>query len=113
MEAGKLRHKLRVQVATPARASDGGQTYTWATAVVRWAAIAPLTGRELQEAAATWERVSHKIKIRYYSGLTAAHRLVTVDGDGNPVRAWNIVAVLNKDEQNKTIDCICLEVKPD
>jgi len=113
MEAGRLRHKLRIQANTETRASDGGLVYAWATAAVRWASIEPLTGRELQEASATWGRLSHKITIRYWAGLTAEHRIVTVDGDGDPVRIFNIVAPLNKAERNIDVECLCLEAPAD
>ena len=93
--AGELRHRLAIQSATETRDAIGGVTKSWATVATRWGSIRPLSGQELVSAQQASPRVSHKITIRYYSGLTPAFRLQ------NDSRTFNISSILNIIERDK------------
>lgn len=74
VQAGKLRHRLALQTRTTTRGPQGQVIETWTTESTRWAAIEPLAGRELIQAQQTQARVTHKITLRYYDGLTTEYR---------------------------------------
>ena len=103
MQAGKLRHRVAIQAATDTRTSDGSITRTWATADTVWASVEPLTGRELTEAMKVAGMATLRVTIRYYSGLTTAHRLLF------GTRVLEIVNVGNTDERNRTLAVLCTE----
>ena len=89
MRAGKLKHRIEVQAPTNSRADDGGTATSWATEATRWGSIDAISGREFFEAAQTQSRVTHRIRMRFYDGLTSDYRLVW---DG---RAFEIDSVVD------------------
>jgi SPP1 family predicted phage head-tail adaptor len=79
--SGKLRRRIEIQEATETRDSHGGVIRSWSTVDTRWGSVEPLRGRELFEAQQVAPRVSVRVRMRHYPGLTTAHRLV-ITGDG-------------------------------
>lgn len=77
--AGPLRHRVQIQAITHTRDAHGGNTQSFATADTVWAAVEPLSGRELFEAQQVHARTTVRIRMRKYPGLTTKHRLVLVE----------------------------------
>ena len=102
--AGKLRHRLSIQEPAKTRAGDGTVSESWLTLAVVWASVAPIRGRELIEAQRFESQVTHRVRMRYYAGLTAQHRLLF------GTRVLNIESVLNKEERNVEMELMCREV---
>lgn len=84
--------------------ADGGITKGETNLGQRWASIEPLSGREYMEASQMGSEVTHRIRLRYFSGLTTKHHL-TYGG-----RTFNIVSMLNLDEGNVVHELMAKEV---
>ncbi len=103
LPAGELRHRIEIQSATVSQDSVGQPTYTWATVGTVWGAIRPMSGNELVNAQAIHASVSHRVIIRYYSGLTPSYRFKF------GARVFGIANILNIIEKNKLMVCACIE----
>jgi SPP1 family predicted phage head-tail adaptor len=104
MRAGLLRQVVTVESLSTTENDDGTVTESWTSAGTRRALIAPLRGREFFEAAQLGADVTHKVTMRYMSGLTPRHRL-TFGG-----RTLQIVSVLNIEERDRTMQVMCKEI---
>ena len=72
----KLNKRVAVQAASTASDGQGGSTESWATETTISAAIEPLKAWEKYQAMQFQTPVTHKVTIRYLSGLTAKKRLL-------------------------------------
>jgi len=103
MKAGQLRHRVTIQSRTTARDAHDDPIATWSTVVKVWASIEPLNARELILAQQVESNVTHKVTIRYRSGVTSAMRVVFGS------RTFEIDSVINTDERNITMVLMCEE----
>jgi len=87
IEAGRLRHRVRIEEFVAVVDSNGeaiqdpdtGETTSeWVEVATVWAAIEPLSAREFIQSQATQSQISARIVIRFRDGLKAALRLVHV-----------------------------------
>lgn len=92
MRLGEYRYRLKIQSAYTRRDSEGGAVKCWKTVAKRDAKIEPYSGTEYSEANTTRATVSHKVVIRFFSGLKASMRLV--HGKGRKQRVFNIETIL-------------------
>lgn len=76
MRAGSLRHRVAIQEPVETRDDHGGITRTWNTIATVWASVEPLSGTELYEAQQVQSRVTVRVRMRPYAGLTTKHRLL-------------------------------------
>ena len=76
MDAGKLRERVTVQQATDNRNSLGEAVQTWSTFATRWASVEGMSTRELLQMGQQQLEISHRVRLRYLSGLTQGMRLV-------------------------------------
>lgn len=94
MNAGTLRHRLIIQ--NPLQDMDsfgaGGAT-TWLTAATVWGNVTHLIGREAANIKMTWAEASHRIDIRYVSGISSRSRIML------GTREFNILE-LNQDKRH-------------
>ena len=74
IRAGELTHRLEIQQATETQNDHGETVETWATVAERWGSVEPLSGRELMEAQQVRPEITHRVRLRYYEGLTSSHR---------------------------------------
>jgi len=77
MQAGKLRHRVRID--SPAFAQDatsGAMTPDWTLLANVWGSIEPLSARDFVAAQAVQSKVSARIVIRYRSDIVAGMRAV-------------------------------------
>jgi len=106
VRAGSLRHRVAIQTETQTPDGMGGFTTTWAAITGMAsvpAAIWPLSAKESLDAMKLELTVTHKIRIRYRSGITAANRILFGS------RTFNIISMINPDEKNKMIDFLAIE----
>lgn len=103
VEAGRLRHAVKIQesLTTPNELNE--QEVNWNTVAERDVNIEPLSGRELWAAQQAQSQVSHKITMRYYRGLREKMRLVYHDYELNKDRVFNIGGITNADEVNRKL----------
>jgi SPP1 family predicted phage head-tail adaptor len=103
IRSGDLRHVLEIQSPSEAQNAFGEVVPTWATVTTRRGSVDPLAGRELETARQTWPDVTHKILIRYYTGLTTRHRIKW------NARRFGIKAVLVPDGIKEAMELTCVE----
>lgn len=103
MQAGKLRHAVNIEVVTETPDGMGGITKSWATWKSVRAAIWPISGKELIEAQKLEAKLTHRIRIRYLSGLTPKHRIKLGS------RIFKIHSVINFNERNREIEIMAEE----
>lgn len=106
----RLRHKLALQQEIQSADGAGGYTSVWQTIADIWAEIVPLTsnahviGQEYVQAGKLESMVSHRIVMRYRSGVTPAMRFV-FEG-----RIFSIRALSNVDERKDTLEVAVEEI---
>jgi SPP1 family predicted phage head-tail adaptor len=79
IQAGKLRHLVRIETKTSSRSADYGDiVHTWTLLGEGevYAGIEPISGRERWEANAVTADITHRIYIRYHSQVTATMRII-------------------------------------
>ena len=104
LAAGQLGTRVAIQIATETRDDQGGFAEQWATLRTRWAKVEPLQGRELLAAQQIEARVTHRVTLRYFAGLTPGHRFLV------GTRVLAIVNVLDLEEYHVVHQCLCMEV---
>jgi SPP1 family predicted phage head-tail adaptor len=106
---GAYRHRVTVQIPgalTPD--GDGGYTETWQDAnPPTWAVsltAAPRAAGELPMAGTTITTASHLVRGRYRADVTTHTRFLL------DTRVFNVLAVRNLDERDRTLEVVCTEV---
>jgi SPP1 family predicted phage head-tail adaptor len=103
VNAGKLRHRFRLEEGTRAPGAGGGGVTTWTEVVTVWANVVPLTGVERIAAMQAAAALTHRVEIRYRPGITAKHRGVYAG------RVFEIRAVIDVDEAHDEMHLLCEE----
>ena len=103
MRAGTLRHRITIQEQTDTADGMGGFSTTWTDLFDMRAAIWPLSAKESLDAMKLELVVTHKIRIRYRSGITAKNRIKFGS------RIFNIISLINPDERNRILDILATE----
>jgi len=110
MRSGSLRHSIDIESGKATSDGMGGETIVF-TAIsdgsgIR-ASIWPLRSTERLEAAKLELQITHRIRIRYRTGVTAAMRIKFNDPAG--ARYFNIRSIINNDEKNITLEFLAEE----
>lgn len=109
IDAGRLRHRVLLQRCTGAVDDYGDPLYSdddqWTTEAAVWAAIDPVSGRELYAAEQAQSAVSHKIRLRYRQGVSAAWRVLY----GN--RVFRILSVIDWEERHESLLLMAQEIE--
>jgi len=105
MRAGKIRHRIYLQSKVVTRDSFGSEVITWLSENPRpiFAGIEPLNVREVFLAQQMKSEVTHKVTIRYYSGVQTDWRVLWGS------RQFNIVSIINPEERNREMVLLCTE----
>ena len=103
MLIGELNKRITIQSKTMASDSMGGYTETYSDHATVWAAIWPVSAKEMVQANSTTMVVTHKIRIRYRGSLRSSWRIKF----GN--RYFAIVGMSNPNEKNEYLDLLCKE----
>ena len=107
MRIGPLKHRLAIQGQTETN-TRGSVTRAWATVATRWGSVEPLAGREFMENMQAKGDTTHRVRIRWYDGLTSENRISwTVNGTE---RIFNIGSVLSIREKDREHVLMCKEV---
>lgn len=109
---GKFRKRVQIQTLPPALPGvEQDLINGWQTQATRWASIEPLSGRELIWAAQIAADVTHRVTLPYYVLLVgnSKARFQYVDPTGGSTRIFQIESVLNLDEKNRWMVCLCKE----
>ena len=74
MDAGKLRERVTVQIATGTTNALGETVLTWNNSSAVWASVEGVSAREALISGQQDTTVSHRVRLRYLPGLTSQHR---------------------------------------
>lgn len=99
----KFNHRLQLQQVTQTPDGAGGYTESWALVSSLWASIDPIRGREKMQGMQLETPITHKIFCRYNSAVTTKKRFLLGS------RVFNIVEVLNIEEQNQFLEILAVE----
>jgi SPP1 family predicted phage head-tail adaptor len=75
IQAGQLRHRVTIKSKTVTQNGFGEEVITWATVATVWAAVEPLSGRELVSQQRTESLMTHRIRIRRRTDLDPTMRV--------------------------------------
>ena len=109
MRGGDLRHQITIQVKSSVPDGMGGHIATWNTFATCFAAIWPVSGKELDQNAQLATLVTHRVRIRYLAGLPQPIKPGTMQILYNS-RIFNVQSVINWEERNIQLDMLCLEL---
>jgi SPP1 family predicted phage head-tail adaptor len=104
MQAGKLRHRVTIQQATETRNTLGEAIKTWSTVATVYASVEPIRGREFFAAEQVQSEISHRVRMRYRSGLAPRMRLLYGS------RMLQIEAVIDVEERHRETQLMCREM---
>jgi SPP1 family predicted phage head-tail adaptor len=76
LPAGDLWTRITIEQPTASANQVGEPTLTWSTFATVWADVQSLSSRETERYAETVGFMTHRVRIRYRSGLTSAMRIV-------------------------------------
>jgi SPP1 family predicted phage head-tail adaptor len=76
LKAGELRERVALQQPTYASDAAGAVVPTFATAATVWAKVEPLSDAMTAQAMQAFGSISHRVTIRYYSGITSGWRIL-------------------------------------
>ena len=103
MRAGLLKHNITIQEEVETPDGMGGFSVSWSDVFNARAAIWPLSSKESLDSMKLELQVTHKIRIRYRSGITAKNRILF------GTRTFNIISLINPDERNRMLDILATE----
>lgn len=106
ISAGALRRRVQLCKPAPTTNSLGEAVPGWTVVYTTWASIEPLSGRELWQAVQVQADVTHKVRVRYHSGLDPTW-IVKYQG-----RQFNVMSVLNIEERSRVLELLCMEQVP-
>lgn len=105
MLAGTLRHSITIESPVETPDGSGGSVSAWITLCTTRASVTPLSGRELVQAQSVQSDTSHRVVMRYRSGITAQCRILL-----GP-RVFRITAPpRDMEERHRSLEIDCTEV---
>ena len=104
MKIGKLRHRITIQEKVTVPDGYGGVTSTWKDVATVWSSVEPLKGRELYAAQQVKAELTHRIRIRYMSGIKPEMRIAFDN------RSFDIEAIIDPEERHESLELLCSEV---
>jgi SPP1 family predicted phage head-tail adaptor len=103
MNPGDLRHRVTVKRQHTQTDLMGGFSDSWEDEAEVWAAIWPVSAKEIVQNQQLVGQVSHRVRVRYLSTLTTAMKLVF------GTRTFRILSIINPEERGIYLDLMCLE----
>lgn len=101
MRAGELDQRVTLERFGEYKDASGAWTEGWETVGTFWAAVLPLTGREVIAADAVTAIGDVRIIMRYRPGITPADRLT------HKGKQMNITAVIDRHSAGRTLELLC------
>lgn len=104
MEAGKLRHVVNIQADQGTQNDVGEHIPSWVTVVTTRASVEPLAGREFFDAQQRQAEITHRVRLRYRTGVEPTMRLLYRS------RVLMIEAVIDVGERRRELHLMCREM---
>lgn len=102
IDAGKLRERVTVQIATGTTNTLGETVLAWSDSTAVWASVEGVSAREALNFGQQETSVTHRVKLRYLPGLTQQMRFAWRS------RTLNIVSLLEYGNRSEHV-AICEE----
>ena len=102
IDAGKLRERVTVQIATGATNTLGETVLSWANSTAVWASVEGVSARESMLAGQEQTQLTHRVRIRYLPGLTQSMRFSWRN------RTLEIVSLLEHNNRSEH-EAVCAE----
>jgi SPP1 family predicted phage head-tail adaptor len=102
IDAGKLRERVTVQIASGTTNALGETVLAWANSTAVWASVEGVSAREALAAGQQEVTVTHKVQLRYLPGLNQQMRFAWRN------RTLEIVSLLEHDNRRRH-EAICAE----
>lgn len=99
VDPGALRSELSLQACTTTPDGMGGHTQTWTEMATVFARIEPVSAGSLYGPDQTVETVTHRVMLRWRSGVAAGQRFVRQG------RVFDIVTVHDPDDSGRYLVC--------
>lgn len=100
---GELRERVTVQVPAQVNNALGEATFTWSDSTTVWASVNGVSSREALADGQQETRITHRVRMRYLSGLKHTHRFVWRS------RVLQIVSLLEYDNRSEHV-AVCEEI---
>ena len=107
MRSGSLNKRITIQELSIVKDQYNADIESWIDFKTLWARIEPLRGREYWQAKQVVGEVTGRITIRYLAGVDEKMRIIY----GN--KTYNILAVINPEEKNRTCQLLVKEILND
>lgn len=104
MRSGNLKHKIVIESYAETKNAVGEVTKEWSEFATTYSSIVPLSGNEKFSSNEVHAEVTHKIEMRFISGVLPKMRVVYGS------RNFDIKSAINIREQNRTLYLMCSEV---
>jgi SPP1 family predicted phage head-tail adaptor len=101
---GIYKHRIVFQTLTTVKDGYGQPTDQWTNYKSAWADISPVVGREYFAVETINNEISHKIRLRYTSGILPEMRILYRG------RVFSIRSVINYKEANIELQIMCKEL---
>ena len=103
LSAGHLRHRITIQTGGRTGDGRGGVTKAWTTHAAVWARVQPVSAREAFAAGQLQGAITHRITLRFTSGVTTAMRVSWGS------RVLRVIGVRNPGEDDRLLELDCVE----
>jgi SPP1 family predicted phage head-tail adaptor len=103
VKLGRLRHRIAIEQVAETQDPDGSVIESWSTYAIAQASIEPISGREYFAAQTTQADVTHRISLRYLTGVTPKMRVKYGS------RIFDILSVINTRERSVELQLMCRE----
>lgn len=104
IDPGKLRERVTVQIASGTTNALGETVLSWSNSTAVWASVEGVSARESLAAGQQEITITHRVRLRYLSGLTQNMRFAWRS------RTLDIVSLLEHGNRSEH-EAICQETK--
>lgn len=103
---GQMRQRVTIQSVTQTPNGSGGFFESWGTFTTVWASIEPVTAAQKFGYMQLSHEVTHKIIVRFFSGLTSAMRILY------GTRIFAVQSYRDFEERNRFLEIMAKEGVP-
>lgn len=102
---------LHIETNTRTVNEPAGEPFdAWTRVAAEWFGFMSLSGDESQVPGRSDATASHKLESVYIAGANPRMRLTQGEDANNPTRVYEVLAVDNRNNQNRTLDWLVAEV---
>lgn len=109
MKPGNFGQRITLQRRIEVRNSIGEAVITYQDAINAWAAVEPLSGRELFNAQQTQSEVTTRVRMHWQRGITERMRIVHVTSwqDPRTTDTYDVLSVIDLRSEHRELQLLC------